>query len=163
MMYRYALADYQAVITVESEIDGFPSGTQIAIGGPGDISGPGSFLNSITVSRATDMWSTKGDATGSWVHEKSLDKHGTCVISLNQISDNIQRLINLCKAFESVAAQSNIKGLTITIYANSGENATTKTVCVCNDCYISKTTDQVFGSESADQEWTFTCGQVIFQ
>lgn len=157
MTNRYSLADYQLILTIPDEIPTSVISTRnIAIGGPGE-NGEGSFVGTITVSRNTDAWKTTGDATGSWVHELSLDKTGICSVNINQISDLVIRLTQLCSIFESI--QGNYPGLTITINSNSSEDG--MPICICEDCYITKIPDQQFQTASQPQEWRFTCGRVI--
>lgn len=168
---RYSLADYTLTVQLPSETDDkagiFASSgltdenRSFTIGGPGSLdnssfTNSGSYVGNIVVSRSNDLFSTEGDATGSWVHNKNLDRTGTVRVDITQISDQVITLALITKAYESV--QDDTPGLTITVNnAFTGEN-----IAVCNDCYISKIPDFTFGATADRLSWSFTCGQVIF-
>lgn len=145
-MKRYSLADYiLSIDAVETSIRN--------LFGTLSIGGDGSAIGSISLSTATDMWSTKGYATGAWVHNKSLDRHGTCTVSINQLSDTVIRLIKLCSIFYT----GNYQGLTLAVSDSAGNR-----VATCTDCYIVKIPDQSWGTEAEDQSWQFTCGKISY-
>lgn len=152
----YSLADAQAIIKIPDVIpENVISLRNLTIGGPGEM-GEGSFTNSITITRTSNLFSTTGDATGSWVHNKNLDRTGTCVISISQISDTIVKLSQLCNAFESI--QGNYPGMTISIVSSANDAG--MPIAICEDCYITKIPDQSLGTTSANQSWSFTCGRI---
>lgn len=158
---RYALTDYILTITIDenSALPGI-SGTSYSIGGPG-LSGQGSFIGGITLTRNEQAWSTAGDYTGSWVHNKNNNKTGTCQLDINQISDDVIRLAQICAIYESV--QESVPGFSIQIkaaYKNSISGS--DVVATCNDCYIQKIPDLKLANEADIQEWVFTCGQILF-
>lgn len=159
---RYSLADYELAVEIPSSVATTLGVTDnvIIIGGPGSSPNTndnlGSFVGTITVSRSNDLWSTEGDATGSWVHNKNLNRTGTCSVSLRQVSDKIITFAQLCTAYETI--QDASAGLTLTVRATNGSGD----IAVCNDCYITKMPDQNFGETAEMQTWTFTCGQVIY-
>lgn len=168
---RYSLADYTITVQFPSEADdkagiftasGLDNDSRsFIIGGPGSLPGSrfansGSFVGNIRVTRNSNLFTTEGDATGSWVHNKNLDRTGTVEVDITQISDQIITLAYICKAYESV--QDDTPGLTLSIKnAFTGEEIVT-----CNDCYIQKITDQIFGDTAERQNWVFTCGQVLY-
>lgn len=153
---KYSLTDYTVTINVPA-IGNIPQQT-ISIGGMGD-NGEGSCVGEISVTRNTNLFETEGDPTGSWVHNKNLDKTGTVTINLRQVSDYVIKLITICSAYETVQTRSS--GLTITITPHFADDVNTQFV-ECNDCYIQKVPDQIFAATAAEQSWVFTCGQILY-
>lgn len=166
MIHQYSLADYQLTIGLSEQIAqalGLTDSngnilTNFSIGGPGEDK-EGSFVGQITVNRAQDLFTTSGDATGSWVHDKNLNRTGTITIDITQISDTIITLVQLCQIFESV--QTNMPGLELTI--NSVVSTTSTTMVSGRDCYIQKLPDITYGENAGRLTWTFTCGQIIYE
>lgn len=163
MTNRYSLADYIVTIKLPSA-NALPSeyanlaNKEIKIGGPGESIGSiGSFIGQISITRSNNQWDTNGDVTGSWVHNQNLSKVGTVEIQINQVSDNVIRLIQLCNIYNTTSIR---EGLSITVTPATGESTTTYADCV--DCYPTKIPNQVFGSTAANQTWSFTCGMVNF-
>lgn len=154
---RYSLADYQ--VTVKIPAIGTGQAETITIGGPGE-NGQGSCVGEISVTRNSNLWTTEADATGSWVHNKNLDRTGIVRINIRQVSDIVIRLIQVCMAFESADIDST-NGITITVNPVLNNEGTTQFI-TCNDCFITKIPDQAFGPTAAEQSWEFTCGQVLF-
>ena len=165
---RYALADYQITVTVPSSENnaavnailqraGIVSGTTITIGGPGEGEGKwGSYLGSISVKRNKDLWSTDGDATGSWVHNKNLDRTGSIDVEITQVSKQITQLVYLCSAFESVS--DAVEGLHLEIKNTaSGLN-----IVDAIDCYIAKIPDHPFQDAAQKLTFSFTCGRITY-
>lgn len=165
MIHTYSLADYQLVIGIPTIIaqnlnlkDEFGNLlNNISIGGPGE-NGEGSFVGKISAKRNKDLWTTEGDYTGSWVHNKNLDRTGEIELEINQISDKVIELIQLCKIYESV--QTGTEGLTLTILGSSEDNG--QPLFTGNDCLITKLPDFPLGSEADSLTWTFTCGQILY-
>ena len=81
MIHQYSLADYQLTIGLSDNIArqlGLRDAngnllTNFSIGGPGE-NNEGSFVGQIVVNRTQDLFTTEGDATGSWVHNKNLNR-----------------------------------------------------------------------------------------
>lgn len=144
MINRYSLADY----TMTVDIPGYGA---LTFGGPGENQ-LGSFIGQIAVSRNSEMWTTEGDVTGSWVHNKSLNKTGTISMQIRQISDDIIRLFDIARTYEG--SDSSEIGATITISRG------TQTVLTGKDCYLTKMADQTFGDAAEMQTWVWTCGQI---
>lgn len=144
MINRYSLADYTMAVDI-------PGRDTLTFGGPGENQ-LGSFIGQIAVSRNAEMWTTEGDVTGSWVHNKSLNKTGTISMQIRQISDDVIRLFDIARTYEN--SDSSEIGATITISRG------TDTVLVGNDCYLTKMPDQVFGDAAEMQTWVWTCGQI---
>ena len=147
MSKRYSLANY--ILSIEPQDQ-----TLKQMFGTISIGGQGSAVGSVKVAQQTDMWSTKGYATGAWVHSKNLDRHGTCNVTLKQLSNEVMKFIKLCNVYYT----ANFDGCTLTLTDAKGNK-----VATCEDCYIQKISDQEFGEEAADQDWAFTCGKVSFQ
>ena len=80
--YRYSLA----LVQVRLKINGYE---------PKIFGGQGAMIGSITLSRKNDRFSAEGDATGGFVINESLDKTGTCVISIKQFAPLVSTLTNL--------------------------------------------------------------------
>lgn len=166
MIHQYSLADYQLTIGLTNSLAerlGLrdSSGnllTNFVIGGPGE-DGQGSFVGQIVVNRAENLMTTEGDATGSWVHNKNLNRTGTISIEITQISDQIVTLIQLCQIIESV--QSNMPGLDLTISSAASELATT--MVTGRDSYIQKLPDLRLADTAGRLNWVFTCGQIIYE
>ncbi len=164
MLHVYSLADYQLTIGIPETVakalklkDEYGNYlTSYQIGGPGE-NGEGSFVGSIAVSRDEAAWSTEGDKTGSWVHNRSLRKTGKITLNLNQISEQGIDLYHLCQIYESI--EGSYEGLTLTINTN-GEDTTPLAKGV--DAYISKQPDYPMGEAAADLTWEFTCGQILY-
>lgn len=158
---RYALSDYILTLKLPDnsellEKSGLTS-AQFSIGGPGQNGLDGSFLGNIVVKRNGSVWSTEGDATGSWVHSKSLNRTGSVQLDINQVSDDVIRLAMICNAYESI--QDAVPGLSILVTSAADIN---NIVATCTDCYIQEVPDHKFGDKAADYSWTFTCGRVMF-
>lgn len=154
---RYSLADYMVTITIPAV--GQLVSEQITIGGPGE-DGKGSCIGEIKVTRNTDMWSTEADATGSWVHNKTLDKTGTVELNIRQVSNYVIKLMQVCSAYESIA--STAAGLTISVGPANSDTGAVVNFITCEDCFITKIPDQDYADTAAEQTWVFTCGQVKF-
>ena len=67
-MARYSLANYTLAITLPSELAtilGLTGSESLVVGGEG------SYLDTFAVELDNDIFITKCDATGSWVHAKN--------------------------------------------------------------------------------------------
>ena len=161
---RYALADYQLVISLPEQLNnssllqrsGLTTDKPFVIGGPGETGIEGSYVGQITVKRNKELWTTEGDATGSWVHSKNLDRTGEIDVDITQVSDQVIVLAYLCDAFETI--QEAIGGLNIQVL----NAATQETVAEAVDCYIKKIPDHAFKDTADKLTWTFTCGRVMW-
>lgn len=162
---KYSLADYQITVTFPTGENanlllnrvGLVDNTPISIGGPGQNGLDGSFVGSIKVSRSNDVWKTEGDATGSWVHSKSLDRTGKISVDINQVSDQVLTLIYITNAYQNI--QDTIGGLQITV--KNAYNPSLPAVATAYDCYITKVPDQDFQDSARTQSWEFTCGRIM--
>ena len=144
---RYSLSRYILTIAIPAKL-GFGSKTL-------SVGGEASYLDSITISFNNALWSTTGDATGSWVHTKNLDRTGTVTVSLSQLANNVSQFKTLCSTYFN--AESDYDGLTLTLKDIDGNE-----IASCEDCYITKIPDQGFQSTAQQQSWTFTCGKITF-
>lgn len=164
MLHVYSLADYQLTIGFPERVaqklglkDEFGNLlTSYQIGGPGE-NGEGSFVGRIGVERNEAAWSTEGDKTGSWVHNKSLNKTGRITLDLTQISDQTIDLYHLCQIYESI--EGNVEGLTLTINTNA-EDSTPLVTGI--DAYIAKQPDYPMDETAQRLTWEFTCGQILY-
>ena len=157
MVNRYSLADHTVVVTMPT-FSGIPgmdeiSGKQLKFGGPGQNNQDGSFIGSITVTRENDTWSTEGDATGSWVHSKSLNRTGSVRLSIRQVSDDVIYLMMIAQMFENFSLPH---GMDIVVF-NGGER-----VAEAEDCYLTRIPEQVYGDTAVTQDWGWTAGRVHF-
>lgn len=155
MINRYSLADHLVKITLPANLTvggANIGGTVLSIGGPGNNGQTGSFVGEITVERNTDTWTTEGDPTGSWVHNKSLNRTGSVAMQLRQVSDDVVRLQMLAQVFEN----GDFPGCKIEVFSG------TDTVARAEDCYITRIPSQVFGDSAAMQTWGWTAGRVTF-
>lgn len=166
MIHSYSLADYQLTIglgdTVISRLGLRDENGELlrnfTIGGPGE-NGEGSFVGQIQVSRNENLFTTSGDPTGSWVHDKNLNRTGTITIDITQISDDIVTLVQLCQIFESI--QTGTPGLELTI--SSVAEGANNTLVTGRDAYIQKLPDLPMGETAGRLSWVFTCGQIIYE
>lgn len=153
MINTYSLAKYVVVFDFP---DNLPN--EILRGQSLRIGGTESFLGNITFSRNSNLWSTDTDSTGSWVHNQNLDRHGTIDLNINQISDDVSRLIQICNIFESTSV---LNGMTISLIPTGGESGT-DTYATAIDCMPVKIPNQSFGSTASTQTWSFTAGRIDF-
>ena len=143
---KYSLANYSLSIDPNDELIKQMFGT-LTVGGEGN------YLESMTLSYASAVFSTQGYATGGWVHDKNLDRHGTVSITLNQLSDKVAKFIQLVK----LSLSGDYEGFTLSLSDVDGNK-----IATCVDCYISQIPEQSFASTSQTQTWSFTCGQINF-
>ena len=163
---RYALADYQITVSIPTgggeynrilQMAGLTGGTSITIGGDGEGEGKyGSFVGSINVKRNKELWTTDGDATGSWVHNKNLDRTGTIDVELTQVSDQIVQLAYLCSAYESVS--DAVEGLHLEVKNTASGSKIVDAI----DCYITKIPDHPFQDTAQKLTFSFTCGRIMY-
>lgn len=145
---KYSLANY--ILTVKPN----DTNAQAVFGNDISIGGEGNYVGSISLSRQTEMWSTSAFATGAWIHNKNLDRHGTVDIELSQLAPQVGRFIQLCNVYYA----SDYEGFTLTL-TDSEQNQ----IAECIDCYITKIPNQVFSETAGTQTWTFTCGQINYK
>lgn len=165
MIHRYSLADYQLIIGIPLSVaqklnlkdEQGNLLTSFAIGGPGE-NGEGSFVGQINASRTENLWGTEGDATGSWVHNKNLNRTGTIELQITQISDVVIELAQLCDIYESI--QENVEGLTLTINSSATDESTP--MVTGTDCYIQKQAELTLQPTAQPLTWVFTCGRVMY-
>ena len=155
MINRYSLADHLVKVTLPAGV--LVGGTNIGgmvleFGGPGNNAQTGSFMGEITVGRTNDTSTTERDPTGSWVHNKSLNKTGTVTMQLRQVADDIIRLQMLAQVFEN----GDFPGCKIEVFAG------TDTVARAEDCYIARVPSQVYGDTAAMQTWSWTAGRISY-
>lgn len=148
-MARYSLANYTLTISISTELAGDFGIETLTVGGEG------SYLDNISINLNDNLWSTEGDATGSWVHNKNLNRTGTCSVTLSMLSDNVARFITLCNLYYN--STNNYSGLTMALRSSDE-----KTIATCDDCYIQKIPNQEFQSTAQNQTWVFTCGKITF-
>lgn len=155
MINRYSLADHLVKVTLPANVivGGVNIGGMVLeFGGPGNNKQTGSFTGEISVERSSDTWTTEGDPTGSWVHNKNLNKTGTVSLQLRQVADDVIRLQMLAQVFEN----NDFPGCNIEVFNGSD------TVARAEDCYISRVPSQVFGDTAAMQTWSWTAGRITF-
>ena len=145
---RYSLADYILTVAIPPSVASEFGLDTISIGGEG------SYVGSIDIDKPTSLYSTEGDSTGSWIHNKNLNKTGSVSVSLNQLAPQVEQLKNLFKIYEKSSTIS--EGLTLQL-TNEEE-----TIAVCTDCYIQRVPTQSFGPTAQTQTWSFTCGRIDY-
>lgn len=162
---KYSLADYQISVTLPSggnaqallERSGLQNDSPIFIGGAGENGLDGSFVGTISISRSKEVWSTEGDSTGSWVHNKNLDRTGEIKVDITQVSDQIITLAMICNAYQNL--QETVGGLLLTV--RNAYDSSLPPIAVAYDCYIKKVPDQDFGDSAKQQSFVFTCGRIM--
>lgn len=117
------------------------------------IGGEGSYLDTISLSNTESIYTTQGYATGGWVHNKSLDRHGIASLTINQLSEKVARFIQLAK----LSLSGDYNGFTLSLSDINGNK-----IATCVDCYIAKIPDQQFATSAQNQTWEFTCGQINY-
>lgn len=146
-MARYSLAKYLLTVSIPRALaDKFGAGT-ITVGGEG------SHTSSISIAYKESLWTTEGDSTGSWVHNKNLDRTGTATVVLNQLASNVVKFKTLCNIFYD--SSEDYDGLTLTLTDSEGQK-----IATCEDCYITTIPAQEFGNTATTQNWEFTCGRI---
>ena len=151
-MMQYSLANYKLTVKIP---DSLASSLMVNERNEITIGGQGSYLSSITISHNANLWSLKGDSTGSYVYNKNLDRTGQVDVSLNMLASQVSQFKILCDLY--YMSETDYDGLTLTVTSNDG-----KLVVTCYDCLLQKIPDQEFQSEAQDQTWTFLCGKVSY-
>lgn len=144
----YSLSSYILTVAIPSGFASQFGADTISVGGEG------SYLDNMSVS-TKDIWSMTTDATGGYVHEKSLDRSGTMSVTLNQMSDKVNLFRTLCNLYYNSSIED--AGLTLTLTDSNNE-----VIVTMEDCVISKIPDLDLGETSATQEWSFNCGKIIY-
>lgn len=159
MNNRYSLADY--TLTVIFNDSSFVSAAGLSSNSI-SIGGEESYLNNFTISYAnSSIWTTSADSTGSYVHNKNLQKNGSIQISINQMSEQVKQFIQICNVYFS---SSNIhSGATIKVYANNGTDNVADLICTATSCFIQGIPPQGFAAQAQNQNWTFTCGKIVYE
>lgn len=146
----YSLSKYKLAIQL-------PETFAAKVGLAGDntitIGGEGSYLDSLSYEYNKEMYSTKADATGSYVHDKSLDKSGTITITINQMSPQIalfKKIVNLY-----YQSGDDYEGLQLSLKDLSAQE-----VMAAESCFFTKIPNQDFGQESGNQAWVITSGRI---
>lgn len=156
--YKYSLSQVSVVIT-------FPGATN-----PIRFGGQGSMLGSVTLTRKNDRFSAEGDATGGYVVNETLDKTGTCVISIKQFAPLVDTLTSLFNKYDANNSE-NVIGTEVTgSLVGSYEDLQTKIdiyyagniIGKAEGCYLNMT-DLALEEENGDREFTFECGSVEFE
>lgn len=142
---KYSLADY--IVSIKPNDSSLKSFGTISIGGEG------SATDSISVELDESLFETTSFATGAWVHDKNLARTGKIKISLSQLSDQIERLIQLARVYYG----GDYEGMTVAVTDSSGQE-----IASCIDCYFTKIPAQEFTSKASNQSWELTSGKITF-
>lgn len=161
---RYSLTDYILSVKIPEELrQVFINNNDQTIDASSNvisIGGDGSFLGSITISTSSNaQWTTEGDVTGSWVHNKSKNRTGTIQVEINQISDKVKLLERIYSTYYE--ADTVTEGMTLTVNKATG-GGNQEPVCTGTDCYVANRPDIAYGETAATQQWEFTCGRITF-
>ena len=149
-MLTYSLSDYIVSVVVPEQLyNVYGSDNKISIGGDKSYNG------GIQLALNEKTWTTHGDATGSFYHEKNKNKTGTLTVNIAQVADNVLRLIRLFNAY--YGSDSTIDGLTITISRALGNNQ--QIVATCNSCMLNLPS-LAWNATADNQSWEFTCGEI---
>lgn len=143
---KYNLADY--IVSIQANDESLRNLFQNV-----SIGGEGSAIGSISSETTEQMFTTKGYPTGAWVHNKNLSKVGTVTLEISQLSDKIAKLKQMLNVFYG----GDYNGFTISLTDSTGAK-----VFTAIDCYITKVPAQAFGNEEVTQQWTFTCGEIVY-
>lgn len=149
---KYSLASYKVAISANDQQIRDILGEAFVIGGQG------SAVGQISVELDNDMWTTEPFATGAWVHNKNLAKTGKVNIQISQLSEDEIRLRNL---FNIYYTNNLSEGVTLSITNNDETNPVE--VASCTDCYLTKIPATIFADAAQNDEWIFTCGEIIFK
>lgn len=148
---KYSLADYILEITLPESLStglGLDNNT-ISIGGEG------SYLDNITMSLNSDLWSTNGDHTGGFIHVKNLDRTGTASLNINMLSPKNAQLTTVLNRYYNSDSSDEEINLTLSNVRESN------VVVTCNSCYLTKIPALSIDTEPGARTWTFTCGEII--
>lgn len=151
--YRYSLAHVKVQLTINNVTRSF--------------GGQGSMIGSITLSRKNERFSSEGDPTGGYVVNETLDKTGTCVISIKQFAPLVSTLTNIFNGYDVATGfefgEGNLTGentltdsTTINVYYMGALVATAK------GCYLNMP-ELTMEEENGSRDFTFECGEVDFQ
>lgn len=151
-MARYSLANYTLALTIPSDF-----ASQIGLTGNESlvVGGEGSYLDNFSIEMDNDMYTTKGDATGSWVHDKNLSRTGKVTIVLHQLSDKVAKFKKIVNLYYQ--SNTDYDGVNLSLVDNQGNE-----LANCQDCYFQRIPTQEFGQESGTQSWILTCGAITF-
>ena len=153
---NYSLADYILSITIPEKL-----AQELSFETPTfTVGGEGSYLSTVSFALTSDLFSTEGDYTGSWVHNKNLNKVGTCKITINMLSEKTAIFRKICNIFyqaSTVAVNRDFKGCTLSLVDNYGNEIVTAL-----DCYFKKIPELSLQSTAQNQDWELTCGSVVF-
>ena len=146
---RYSLADYILEIKL-------PESLTLALGLDDEsisIGGEGSYLGNISIEHNSDLWSTSGDSTGSWIHIKNLDRSGTASLTINMLSPKSVQLTTILNLYYNINHDDEPMTLTL-----SDQNSTIVVTCI--SCHLRKLPAISFDNEPGTRNWVFTCGQI---
>ena len=154
--YRYSLALVSVVMK-------FPNKTT-----PVRFGGQGSMIGNVTLSRKNDRFSAEGDATGGFVINETLDKTGTCVISIKQFAPLVSTLTNLFNQYDSDSANyESVEPGTVPTSENLTSSTTIELyyagvlVGTAQGCYLNMP-ELPLEEENSSRDFSFECGVVDF-
>lgn len=148
---KYCLADYLLSIKLPSNfaiLVGLGENQNLVIGGEG------SYLDSITLEYNQDMVTTKGDNTGSWVHDVNLNRTGKATISIHQMSDAVAKFKKIINLFYT---HNFTDGCQISLSDNLGNE-----VASGQDVLFVGIPNQEMKTESDFQNWELTIGRLTY-
>lgn len=167
--YRYSLASVKVVIS-------FSNGYKANFGGQG------SMIGSVTLARKTERFSSEGDATGGFVINETLDRTGTCTISIKQFAPLVSTLTNLFATYDLSSNGDSVTDIVggITNYGNT-ENREGFDASItlegavnidlyymgtlighCGSCYLNMP-DLELEEDNGTRDFVFECGEVTFE
>jgi len=148
---KYCLADYLLAIKLPEEF-----ATLVGLGNNQNlvIGGEGSYLDSITLEYNQDMVSTRGDYTGSWVHEINLNRTGKASITIHQMSDKVAKFKTIVNLFYS---HDFTEGCQLSLQDSLGNE-----IASGQDALFIKIPNQEIKTESDYQTWELTIGKLTF-
>ena len=154
--YRYSLALVSVAIK-------FPDKET-----PVRFGGQGSMIGSITLARKNDRFSAEGDATGGFVINESLDRTGTCVLSIKQFAPLVSTLTDLFNKYddaynqyESVAPGATTASMNLTSSTSIELYYNGILIGQAQGCYLNMP-ELGLEEENGSRDFTFECGVVNF-
>lgn len=145
-MAVYALVNYRLTITV-------PKSLQALFGQTIVIGGKGSFVQTFSVP-SRPLYTVQGDATGGYIHEKSINRSGNVSLTLNILAPQVKTLLKFANTYYNQNVSDEAFTMKLT-------NLQSTTLVTCNACLFADIPQSSFSASAPTQTWNFACGEII--
>ena len=162
--YRYSLSALSVVIT-------FPKSVQDLLGTntPVRFGGQGSMIGNVSMARKNERFSAEGDATGGYAINETLDKTGTCTISIKQFAPLVSTLTTLFRKYdddlndaENINSYIPLEGGEVFGSCSIELYYAGNLVASAQGCFLNMP-ELPFEEENGSRDFTFECGAVDFE